>query len=293
MLPLDWHGDPVVVAMLGALAGAYLAGVRRVRRRGGSVPAARVRWFAAAAGVLVLALCSPVASVSDRRFSVHMVQHLLLTYGAAPLLAFAAPVTLALQAAGPGRARQRLLAVLHSRAVAAVTHPVVAWVAFAAVMYATHFSGLYDASLGNPAVHGAEHLLYLGAAVLFWWPVVRRDPVPGRFPWPARLLYLVAAMPLQSLLGLAIFSSDRPLYPHYVATLGHVAAVDDQHLAGAIMWVGGDLLMLTAIGVALAAWFRHEERATARLDARLDAAANRAGRADCTLSVVKTDIERR
>ncbi len=272
MVLLDWHADPVVLAGLVLVGGAYLAGVRRVECRGGSVPRARVRWFAAALAVLTLALCSPLASVSERRFSVHMVQHLLLTYGAAPLLAFGAPVTLALQAAGPGAGRQRLLGLLHHPVVRAVTHPVTAWVAFAAVMYVTHFSGLYEASLRHPAVHGFEHLLYLGVAVLFWWPVIRRDPVPGSFPWPGRLLYLVLAMPYQSLLGLAIFSSSRPLYPRYVETLGRAAAIDDQHLAGAVMWVGGDLLMLTAIGLAIAAWARHEERATARLDAQLDAA---------------------
>jgi putative copper resistance protein D len=259
------------VAGLTVLATAYLVGVRRVHGRGGSVPPARLRWFAAAVVVLTVALCSPLASVSERRFSAHMVQHLLLTYGAAPLLAFSAPVTLALHAAGPGAARRRLLVVLHSRVLRAVSHPVVAWVAFAAVMYATHFSGLYEASLRNPAVHGAEHLLYVSAAVLFWWPVVRRDPVPGSFPWPGRLLYLVVAMPLQSMLGLAIFSSDEPLYPHYVATLGRLAAIDDQHLAGAIMWVGGDILFLTSMFLILAGWMRFEKRHEVDVDRRLDA----------------------
>jgi putative copper resistance protein D len=270
---LRWHADPVVVAGLSALVAAYLWGVRRVVRAGGSVDRSRVRWFAACALVLVVALCSPIAAVSEERFSVHMVQHLLLTYGAAPLLAFSAPVTLALQACGPGASRRRLLALLHSRLLRAVSHPVVTWVLFAAVMYVTHFSRLYDASLGNPFLHGVEHLLYLGAAVLFWWPVVRRDPVPGVFPWPARVGYLFLAMPLQSFLGVAIFNSDRVLYAHYAARAGALA---DQQLAGAIMWAGGDILMLTALFCAIAAWMRSEARATVRLDAQLDAL--RAGR---------------
>ncbi len=273
MVLLRWHADPLVVVGLTALAAAYLWAVRRVTARGGTVPRARRRWFAACVVVLVVALCSPVAAVSEERFSVHMVQHLLLTYGAAPLLAFAAPVTTALQALGPGAGRRRLLAVLHSRVVRVGSHPVVTWVAFAAVMYATHFSGLYDASLRSSVAHGFEHLLYLGAAALFWWPLVRRDPVPGTFPWPARLLYLFLAMPLQSFLGVAIFNADRVLYSTYATRAGSLA---DQQLAGAIMWAGGDLLMLTAIGLAIAAWMRHETRATERLDARLDAL--RAGR---------------
>jgi putative copper resistance protein D len=265
---LRWHADPVVVIGLTVLAAVYAWAVRRVQARGGSVPRARIRWFAACVVVLVVALCSPVASVSESRFSVHMVQHLMLTYGAAPLLAFAAPVTMALQALGPGAGRRRLLAVLHSRAVRVLSHPVLTWVAFATVMYATHFSGLYDASLRSSVAHGFEHLLYLGAAALFWWPVVRRDPVPGSFPWPARALYLFLAMPMQSFLGVAIFNADRVLYAHYATRAGALA---DQHLAGAIMWAGGDLLMLTSIGLVIAAWMRHETRATVLLDARLDA----------------------
>ncbi len=271
---LRWHADPVVVAGLTALAAAYLLGVRRVLSRGGNVPRERVRWFCACLVVLVLALVSPLATVSEERFSVHMAQHLLLTYGGAPLLAFSAPVTLALQALGPGSAgRRRLLGALHSLPVRVLSHPVVTWLAFAGVMYVTHFTPLYDASLGNPVLHGFEHLLYLSAAALFWWPVVRRDPVPGSFPWPARVLYLFLAMPLQSFLGVAIFNAERVLYDHYAAAPGALA---DQHLAGAIMWAGGDAFMLVALGAAVVAWFRAEARATERLDARLDAA--RAGR---------------
>jgi len=271
---LRWHLDPVVVAGVCGLAFVYLGAVQVVRKRGGTVSPARLRWLWAAFAVLVLALVSPLATVSEERFSAHMVQHLLLTYGAAPLLAFAAPVTLWLQALPPGSVgRRRLLSVLHSRVVRALSFPVLTWFVFAAVMYATHFSPLYDASLGNDLLHGFEHLLYLGAAALFWWPVVRRDPVPGSFPWPGRVLYLFLAMPLQSFLGLAIYSSDRVLYSHYEAFGGALA---DQQLAGAIMWGGGDLLMLTALGCAVAGWMRAEDRATERLDAQLDAL--RAGR---------------
>ncbi len=263
---MGWHGDPVVVAGLSLLAGLLLLGIRRVGAD--HVEPGRRRAAAAAVLVLVVALLSPLASYAEERFGAHMVQHLLLIYLAAPLLALAAPVTLALQAAGP-RARQRLNAALHSRPAAVLSHPVLTWSVFAATMYLVHFSTLFDASLRAAWVHGAEHLLFLGAAALFWWPVVRADPVPGRLPWPARLLYLVAAMPYQSMLGLAIYSSDHVLYATYAERLG-AEALADQQLAGVLMWLGGDLFMLAAIGVAIAAWMRHETRATARLDARLD-----------------------
>lgn len=269
MVLLRWHADPVVVTGIAVLAFAGIWAVRRVP----AVPVARRRWFALGLVVLVVALVSPVATLAEERFSVHMVQHLLLSYVAAPFLALSAPVTVALQALGPGRGRRRLLAVLHSRVLSVVAHPVVAWVAFAAVMYVTHFSPLYDAALGSSVLHGLEHLLYLSAACLFWWPVVRRDPVPGSFPWPARVLYLFLAMPLQSFLGVAIYSSDTVLYSHYAVRAGALA---DQQLAGALMWGGGDAAMLTALACAVAAWMRHDARETVRLDAQLDAL--RAGR---------------
>jgi len=267
---LRWTLDPAVVLGVAVLVAIFTYGVRAARRRGAQVSAARVRYFAAAVGVLGLALLSPIAALSEERFSVHMVEHLLLLFGTAPLLAFSAPVTLALQASDEVR-RRRLLRALHSVPVRALTHPVVAWVLFAAVMYASHFSALYDAALGNPVLHGLEHFAYLTGAALFWWPVVRRDPVPGSFPWPGRVLYLGLAMPFQSLLGLAIYSSDSPLYPSYLAFASRQEVIDDQHLAGAIMWVVGDLLMLIAIGLAIRGWMRHEAREEQRIDANLAA----------------------
>jgi putative membrane protein len=108
--------------------------------------------------------------------------------------------------------------------------------------------------------------------MLFWWPVVGADPAPWRLPHPARVAYLFLGMPQSSFLGLAIFSSATLLYPHY-ATLERTwgpTPLEDQQLAGGIMWAGGDLLFLVAMGFAVATWLRHEESEGERLDARLD-----------------------
>ena len=259
---MRWHGDPVVVLGLAVLAGLLLLGSAVSAP---STSTGRRRCAAGALLVLVTALLSPLATHAEERFSAHMVQHLLLVYLAAPLLALAAPVTLALQAAGP-RTRQRINRALHSRAVAVLTHPVLTWRSSPRTMYVVHFSALFDASLRTPWVHGAEHLLFLGAAALFWWPVVRADPVPGRFPWPARLLYLVAAMPYQSMLGLAIYSSDHVLYAEYRGDWG-TEALADQQLAGVLMWLGGDLVHAGG-----------DRRRHRRLDAPRDAGHRAAGR---------------
>ncbi len=97
------------------------------------------------------------------------------------------------------------------------------------------------------------------------------DPSPHRLGYPARLFYLALGMPLSSFLGLVIFSAQTVLYPHYL-TLERAwgpSPLDDQRIAGGVMWVGGDAAFVLALVLVVAAWLRHEERANLREDARL------------------------
>jgi cytochrome c oxidase assembly factor CtaG len=275
---LAWQADPLVLALLAGSAVLYLFGVRRVAELHPRNPwrPARTRAFLAGLAGLAVALLSPVATYDGTLFSVHMVQHLLLTMVAAPLLVLGTPVSLLVRAVGR-RGHRKVMRVLHSAPVRVLTHPLIAWLGFAAVMWGTHFSGIYDAALENQAVHVAEHLLYLVAAVLLWWPAVGLDPSRWRMPHPLRVGYLFLQGPVNTFLALAIYSSGRVLYPHYASGRAWGPdPLDDQHLGGAIMWVAGDLLLLVATGLALAAWMRNEDRVTARVDAEL--AAQRAAR---------------
>jgi putative copper resistance protein D len=271
---LAWSIEPHVILPLLALWLAYRWGVRRVNALHPANPVPRFRVWSWNAGLLVLvvALCSPIATYDTTLFSVHMVQHLLLVGIAAPLLALGAPITLLLRVSS-ARTRQRvILPVLHSWPLRVISFPVVTWVLFAGVMWASHFSGLYDASLDNELVHIFEHALYLGVALLFWWPVVGADPSPWRLGHPARIGYLFLGMPQSSFLGLAIYSAPAVLYAHYatlVRTWGPTP-LEDQQLAGVIMWVGGDAIFLVAMILAVWVWLRAEEREGARLDAKLD-----------------------
>jgi len=159
--------------------------------------------------------------------------------------------------------------------VRVIAHPLVAWLLFTFVMWGSHLSPLFDAALEDPLVHDVEHALYLGTALLFWWPVVGRDPSPWRLPYPARIFYLFLQMPLNSFLGVAILFSDRALYPHYLTT-GRTwppTPLEDQQLAGAIMWGVGDAGFVVAILLVIAAWMRHDEAVTRRREALEDAAA--------------------
>ena len=262
-----WTFDPTVVAALLATAVLYLRGVRRVRRPDRKL-ANRAACFLSGLVVLWVALQSPIDAYADTRLSVHMVQHLLLTMVAAPLLVLGGPVILALRASTPAFRHRWLLPLLRSWPVRLLTAPVVAWAQFALVLWVSHFSPLYELAVRNDGVHALEHLLYLASAVLFWLPVVGVDPSPRRLSHPARLLYLFLAMPQASFLGLALWGTSRVLYPTYQATLG-AGALDDQRLAGTIMGSAGMLVMVPALGLVLLDWLAREERAAARAEARM------------------------
>jgi putative copper resistance protein D len=266
--------EPIVVLGLAVAALAWLVLARRVAARhpGHPHPAWRSAAFLGGLAVLALALLSPIEAYEGELFSVHMLQHMLLELVAAPLLLLGAPATLALRAATPS-VRPRLLAVLHSRVVTVLSFPLLGWVLFAAVNWGWHFSSLYNQALETPWLHDIQHLTFLGAALLFWWPVVGADPARWRLPHPVRLFYLFLAMPQNSFLGIALMSAPPDLYPHYLSNLrdwGPTPAVD-QSVGGMLMWVGGDVVFLLAMGLVVAAWVRAEDRRTARADAREDA----------------------
>jgi cytochrome c oxidase assembly factor CtaG len=268
-----WAFEPLPLALVLLAGFLYWSGLRRVARsgRGPSWPSSRTWAFAGGLGATAVALLSPVDTYANVSFSTHMLQHVLLMMVAAPLFALGAPITLALRASRLGTRRRVLLPILHSKAVAVLTHPLVAFVLFAVVQYVTHFTGFYEAALKSAGVHDLEHAMYLAAALLFWWPVVGLDPAPRKLSHPARLLYLVAAMPVEAFLSVALLSA-RP-YPAYAALpppWGGAPAVADQSNAAAIMWIAGDLTMLIAALLAAGAWLRREQVRQRRIEEEED-----------------------
>ncbi len=270
-----WSLDPLPWLATLVAAGGYLLAVRRVNRAHPRTPVARLRvaaWLTGLLAVLV-ALVSVVDVYAEDLLAVHMVQHLLLAMVAPPLLALGAPVTLALRVASPTVRQRLILPILHSRVVRLAASPLFAWPAFAIVMLATHFSPLYDAALEDPVVHIVEHAMYLGAGMLFWWPVVAADPVPRRMPYGARLAYVVLQLPVNAAVGLAIYFAPAVLYAHYatIARTWGPDALTDQQIGGIVMWGVGDLLLVLAVPLVLAAWMRADIRRSQRLDARATA----------------------
>ncbi|HEY3072260.1 MAG TPA: cytochrome c oxidase assembly protein [Candidatus Limnocylindrales bacterium] len=272
---LAWSFDPTIQLPLLAAAVGWLWAVRRVNARhpGNPVPPVRTVAFLAGLAIIELALQSPIERYDGTLFSVHMVQHVMLTLLAPPLIALSAPVTLLLRVSRPDVRRRFILPVLHSRVFRVISHPVVAWILFAGVMWGTHFSPIFEESLESDVVHRLEHLAYLSVGMLFWWPAVGLDPSPWRIPHPLRVLYVFLQMPQNTFLALAIFSASAPLYSHYV-TIQRAwgpTPLADQQVAGGLMWVIGDLTFLVAILGVVLAWMRADERLGARQDVRLEA----------------------
>jgi cytochrome c oxidase assembly factor CtaG len=219
---------------------------------------------------ILVALVSAVDLYAGSLLTVHMVQHLLLAMVAPPLLALGAPVTLILRAATPNVRQRLILPVLHSRFVRAVSSPFVVWPLFAIVMWFTHFSLLYNAALEDPALHVLEHAIFVGAGILFWWPVVAADPIPRRMGYAGRLAYVLLQMPLNAAVGLAIYFAPTVLYPHYGSlerTWG-LDALTDQRIGGLLMWAVGDLILLAALPLLVTAWMHADIRRSQQLDAR-------------------------
>jgi cytochrome c oxidase assembly factor CtaG len=277
-LLLDWSFDPLVALPLLALAVLYLRGRRRIRQRGQRWPAQRTACFLGGLAAIFIALQSPVEAYDTALFSVHVVQHLMLTMVAAPLLALGAPITMLLMTVS-ARARRRIVKVVHSWPVRVIGHPLIAWTLFTLTLYALYFSPLFDLSLRNRFVHDLVHLHFVTVGLLFWWPVVGVDPTRWRLHHLARVLYVFLMVPFHAFLGVAIMNSNALLAP----TLGSFARpwgptpLADQQAGGAIMWGVGDIISLVSVIAILAAWASYEEKVAAREDRRI--ARERAARA--------------
>lgn len=265
-----WEFDPLFIIVAGAATWWYVATARAVSRSHPASPWPRKRsaYFLSGIGVMAFAVMSPPFSYDGVLFTVHMWQHILLMMVAAPFVLLGTPITLLLRSVSGATRRNVILPILHSRAVRAVTFPVVAWLAFSGTLWGSHYSPLFNAALEHPWLHTFEHLLYVTSALMFWWQVIGLDPTPWRMAHPIRMLYVFLQMPQNSFLALSIYETNRVLYSHYATTLRTwgPTPLEDQQLAGITMWVIGDVLFLVAVGFVVAGWVKHEELEAKRQD---------------------------
>jgi putative membrane protein len=268
----SWTLNPLAIVPIVVVAWLYGVGLRRAARAGTPHPRRSAVAFVTGLALVAVALASPIDAYAEVSFSVHMSQHLMLTLLAPPLLALGAPITLALRTTRPPTARL-LSRLLRSVPALVLSDPVVGWVLFVGVAFAIHLTPLFDLALRNAGAHALEHALWLAAAIVYWWPIVGRDPSPHPMSFPLRLLSLFMAMPAMSFLALAIYSARTPLYDGY-ATLPPPwgpAALQDQRAAATMMWLVGNLGLIVAMLVVAAAWKRDEDARQHRLEVRTSA----------------------
>ncbi|MEE6260529.1 cytochrome c oxidase assembly protein [Plantactinospora sonchi] len=253
-------------------AALYLYGVHRLRIRGDHWPVSRtVLFLGPGLGGIAAVTLSGLGAYDTTLLSVHMVQHMVLSMVAPIFLALGAPITLALRTL-TGAPRRRLLAVLHSRVAKVLSFPLLAYALFVVNPFVLYFTGLYRVTLEHPLAHEWVHAHFILTGCLFFWPLVGSDPLPGRWPYPARALLMVLSVPFHTVLGLTVMQSTTLFggdwYPSLA--LGWADPFADQKVAGGILWAGGEFVSVTMIAVLVVQWIRQSEREARRIDRELD-----------------------
>lgn len=253
-------------------AGLYLYGVHRLRLRGDHWPVSRtVLFIGPGLGSIAAVTVSGLNAYDTTLLSVHMVQHMVLGMIAPIFLALGAPITLALRTL-TGAPRRRLLAMVHSRVARVLAFPLFAFGLFVVNPFVLYFTGLYQVTLENAFAHELIHAHFILTGCLFFWPLVGLDPLPGRWPYPARALLMLLSVPFHTVLGLTVMQSSTLFGGDWYPSLGLDWADPwaDQKVAGGILWAGGEFVSVTMIAVLVLQWMRQSEREARRVDRELD-----------------------
>ena len=247
----SWVGPATAVVGLAAGGLIYTAGWRRNRRRlPGRFAASHLAAFLGGLASLWVAIASPLDEAAEALLSAHMVQHILLLTVAPALLLLGDPL-LPLLHGLPDSLRRSLVAPLRRgrrlrRAVHALVHPLVGLLFSSVILWSWHVPTMYQLALRVPAIHLIEHASFFAGGLLFWFPVVQPWPSRPRWPTGAMIPYLLAADVQNTVLAAVLTFSDRVLYPFYEfhSRATEAAALNDQVLAGVIMWVPMSLAYL-------------------------------------------------
>ena len=265
--PLAWSFDWWILLGIGIATALYWIGVVRMRRRAGPgrvIGHTQIAAFAAAMLVLFLALESPIDTVADQLFCVHMVQHMLLLFVVPPLLVWSRPPVAFVWAF---RSRSRRLAgniwtgLRLNRLTHHLMHPNFVWVAFTGSFVFWHFPKPFQWALESESIHTIEHLCFLVTGLMFWTIVIEPSG-RRRLSYGATLLHVATTAILGGLPGALIMLAQYPLYPVQTAGAGAwgLTPVQDQQLAGVIMWVPGGFAYVATVSWVFARWMADAER---------------------------------
>ena len=275
----DWRFDLIFGTAAIVFAALYLAGVRRLRRRGDAWPMGRtVAWLLGCTALLFVS-SSGVGRYMPAMFSMHMAAHMLLSMLVPILLVLGGPVGLALRAlpaAGrgdPPGMREWLLAALHSRISRFLTNPVVATALFVAGFYGLYLGGLFDAAVGSHIGHVVMNVHFLASGYLFYWVVIGVDPTPRPIPPLAKVAVVFASLPLHAFFAVILMSMPKVLgesFYHSLHLSWHTDLLGDQRLGGGMAWAAGEIPLVVVMIALLVQWSRSDQRTARRLDRAAD-----------------------
>lgn len=220
-------------------------------------------FFGSALILMFLSLNGWLHDLSDSYlFSAHMVQHLLLAMGVAPLMVMGTPGWM-------------LRPLLRFRPIAAIarwlSNPIICFGIFNVVLIGWHLPPLYNAAMTNHSLHIVQHLILLAASVIMWWPVLSPMPELPRLSYPGQMLYLFLMTIPMSLISVSIAYSGSILYPIYASAprVMHLSPMEDQLLGGLTMWIPGGLYFFAVISVIFLRWQKSgglDSQASAQVD---------------------------
>jgi cytochrome c oxidase assembly factor CtaG len=255
---LAWSFTPSIVIPLALTALLYLRGAKRIH----GVSSKQKLYFWAGWFLLCIALLSPLHPLGEALFSAHMLQHELLMVAVAPLLVLARPLV-ALLWGLPFPWRRALGQWSKRKTVQAswvfFTHPMTAWWVHAAALWLWHIPRLFQATLDNDWIHSAQHVSFLGSALLFWWSLFYAH---GKARYGASVLYLFTTAVHTSILGALLTFASTVWYPVYAPTTSSwgLAPLEDQQVGGLIMWIPAGLVYVIGALALLAQWLRESDR---------------------------------
>jgi cytochrome c oxidase assembly factor CtaG len=252
----QWNWAPSIIIGTVIVLGSYLYAVGLLRNPStliDGVKQSQVISFWLGILVIFFALVSPIDEIGDRYlFSMHMVQHLLLTIVGPPLLLLGTPEVL-------------LKPIIRNRFVFPIakvlTHPFLAFFLFNADFWLWHAPPLYDATLTNQNLHILEHLTFIVFGVIYWWPIFSpmKEDLP-RLSIGGQVLYLFfSGMPIVALGAGLTFAP--PLYTPYINAprIWGLSAATDQQLGGLIMWIPGNILYIGIVSILFIRWMQQQE----------------------------------
>lgn len=273
----QWRPNLLFVVAAGVAVAGYLLAVRRLRCRGQDWPMLRtVAWVIGWTLILVVT-SSGLGKYSGANFAIHMVVHMTLSMLAPLPLVLAGPITLLLRALPPAGDRQPgphewIAAVLHSRVLRAVYHPLFVFVVYIGSYYGLYLTAAFGTLMKFHWAHQLMNVHFLVVGCLYFGLVIGVDQTPRRLPSLAKLGYIMAAMPFHAFFGVILMSGGvvGETFYRYLDLPWARDLAGTQQAAGGVAWAGGEIPLLIVVVVLALQWAIQDSKEARRVDRHLD-----------------------